>query len=108
MELIIKKCPFCGREALLVRQPLAYGNLDGWAVQCQNDDCYASSNGLAWPSQDGALTAWNTRVNEHCDKADKRRKEYFKCDTPCNLAKQCKENDKKLLEILRGCFPPAN
>lgn len=63
MELIIKKCPFCGREALLVRQPLAYGNLDGWAVQCQNDECYASSTGLVWPSQDGALTAWNTRVN---------------------------------------------
>lgn len=45
---------------------------------------------------------------EHCVKADKRRQDYFKCDTPCNLAKQCKENDKKLLEILRGCFTPSN
>lgn len=45
---------------------------------------------------------------EHCDKADKRRQDYFKCDTPCNLAKQCYENDKKLLEIFRGFFPPAN
>lgn len=41
---------------------------------------------------------------EHCDKADKRRKDYFKCDTPCNLAKQCKENDKKLLENFTRLF----
>ena len=45
---------------------------------------------------------------EHCDKADMRRLAYFKCDKPCNLAKQCYESDKKLLEIFRGCFPPAN
>lgn len=39
---------------------------------------------------------------EHCDKADKSKSDYFKCDTPCNRAKQCYENDRKLLEILRG------
>lgn len=41
---------------------------------------------------------------EHCVKADKRRQDYFKCDTPCNLAKQCKENDKKLLENFTRLF----
>lgn len=34
---------------------------------------------------------------EHCDKADKRRKEYFKCDTPCNLAKQLEQLRKPAL-----------
>ena len=52
---MIKKCPFCGSEATLERQPLA--------VQCTNEECYAASTGMMWPSQDGALTAWNTRVN---------------------------------------------
>lgn len=39
---------------------------------------------------------------EHCDKADIRRTEYFKCNKPCNQAKQCYENDKKLLDEFRG------
>ncbi len=39
---------------------------------------------------------------EHCNKAEKSKKDYFKCDTPCNNAKRCYENDKKLLEVLRG------
>lgn len=60
---MIKKCPFCGSEATLERQPLAYAPFDGWAVQCTNEECYAASTGMMWPSQDGALTAWNTRVN---------------------------------------------
>ena len=45
---------------------------------------------------------------EYCSKADKKRADYFKCDKPCRNAKQCYENDKKLLEIFRGFFPPAN
>lgn len=60
---MIKKCPFCGDEARLERQPLAYSSSDGWAVECKNDECYASCTGKVWPSQDGAITAWNTRVN---------------------------------------------
>ena len=41
---------------------------------------------------------------EHCDIADKRP-EYFKCDSPCRNAKQCYENDKKLMEALAGFMP---
>lgn len=37
---------------------------------------------------------------KHCDKADRRRT-YFKCDKPCQQAKQCYENDKKFLKRLR-------
>lgn len=37
---------------------------------------------------------------EHCEKADERAG-YFKCDKPCNQAKQCYENDKKLLKMIR-------
>lgn len=38
---------------------------------------------------------------KHCDKADNRTG-YFKCDNPCHQAKQCYENNKKLLDILSG------
>lgn len=41
---------------------------------------------------------------EHCEKADKRR-DYFKCDNPCNNAKQCYENDKKMIDVLKGFMP---
>lgn len=42
---------------------------------------------------------------EHCDRAEKSRMEYFKCDKPCQRAKQCYENDKKLMDIFRGFMP---
>lgn len=42
---------------------------------------------------------------EHCDKADIDRPEYFKCDKPCNQAKQCYENNKKLFDVLGGFTP---
>lgn len=45
---------------------------------------------------------------EHCGKADKGRQDYFKCDKPCRQAKQCFENDKKLLDIFRGFIPDIN
>lgn len=38
---------------------------------------------------------------DHCDKADNRAG-FFKCDNPCRQAKQCHENNKKLLDILSG------
>lgn len=38
---------------------------------------------------------------EHCDKAQMSRPEYFKCERPCQQAKQCYENDKKLMDIFR-------
>lgn len=38
---------------------------------------------------------------EHCGKADSRTT-YFKCDNPCQQAKQCYECEKKLVDILRG------
>lgn len=41
---------------------------------------------------------------EHCEKADKRS-DYFKCDNPCNSAKQCYENDKKLMDVFKGFMP---
>lgn len=41
---------------------------------------------------------------EHCKEADKRES-YHKCDKPCNKAKQCYENDKKLLDVFRGFMP---
>jgi len=87
---MIKKCPFCGSEAILERQPLAYAHFDGWAVQCTNEECYAASTGLVWPSQDGAITAWNTRENKELSekqepkspKVDKRKySEDYIC--PC-------------------------
>lgn len=42
---------------------------------------------------------------EHCDKADKKRQEYFKCDNPCGQAKSCYENNKILLDAFRGFMP---
>ena len=39
---------------------------------------------------------------EHCDKADKKKSGYFKCDRPCNLAKQCHKTDRMLLDALSG------
>ena len=41
----------------------------------------------------------------HCEKAIIDRVGYFKCDTPCNNAKRCYENDVKLLDVLRGYMP---
>lgn len=38
---------------------------------------------------------------EHCDKADKRD-EYYKCDKPCNRAKQCYKNNVALMKTLAG------
>ena len=37
----------------------------------------------------------------YCDKADDRT-DYFKCDKPCNNAKQCKKNNEDLIAILGG------
>lgn len=39
---------------------------------------------------------------EHCDKADKKKSDYFKCDCPCYRAKQCYKNDRMILGILAG------
>ncbi len=41
---------------------------------------------------------------EHCDKANhkKYKYDYFKCEKPCNNAKQCKKNDEALLKVLNG------
>lgn len=41
---------------------------------------------------------------EHCDKANhkKYKYDYFKCEKPCNNAKQCKKNDEALLKALSG------
>ncbi len=38
---------------------------------------------------------------EHCGKADSRTT-YFKCDNPCQQAKQCYECEKKFIEIIGG------
>lgn len=37
---------------------------------------------------------------EHCDKADKKKSDYFKCDCPCYRAKLCYKNDRIMLDIL--------
>lgn len=41
---------------------------------------------------------------DHCEKADERR-DCFKCDKPCNNAKQCYKNDMELLRVLGGYMP---
>lgn len=41
---------------------------------------------------------------ENCEKAD-GREDYLKCDNPCQTAKKCYENDRKLLNVLAGFMP---
>ena len=37
---------------------------------------------------------------EHCNKANKEKTGYFKCDNPCGQAKACYESDKRAAELL--------
>ena len=41
---------------------------------------------------------------ENCNQADhkKYKYDYFKCEKPCNNAKQCKKNDELLMHVLGG------
>ena len=41
---------------------------------------------------------------ENCNQADnkKYKYDYFKCEKPCNNAKQCKKNDELLMRALSG------
>lgn len=61
--IIIKDCPFCGSRAQLTRVPLAYGTMDGWTVECEDEQCYAAYSATQRASQDAALAIWNERVN---------------------------------------------
>lgn len=44
---------------------------------------------------------------EHCERADDW-KDYFKCDNPCRNAKQCYENDKKLMQEMKKMEETTN
>ena len=41
---------------------------------------------------------------EHCEKAD-NRSGYFKCDRPCDNARQCFKRDSDLFNTLAGYIP---
>ncbi|MCI8370935.1 MAG: hypothetical protein HFI75_00775 [Lachnospiraceae bacterium] len=44
---------------------------------------------------------------ENCSKADYSREGYYKCDVPCNQAKECYEADRKALEIFTNDIQEA-
>ena len=39
-----------------------------------------------------------------CEKAD-GRSDYFECDSPCDHARQCFEDDRDFFEVLAGLVP---
>lgn len=39
---------------------------------------------------------------EHCNKSDKSKQDYFKCDNPCNQAKRYREEEREILNDLKN------
>ena len=79
----LKRCPFCGAEAELVRN-------SGWSyfVRCINKQCAAKTR-LYHENENGARLAWNRREGRTC------RMEYdpVHCDYICTSCGERYETD---------------
>ena len=74
----LKRCPFCGYSAVIVKEPLFYGNNRGYPgrymvqVKCMNPLCdaglpharYDTVYNSMGEAEDKAIQAWNKRENE--------------------------------------------
>lgn len=53
-QIPLKKCPFCGSDALLYKLSATY------FIQCENVSCNAEQ--AAYRSEDEAVRHWNRRI----------------------------------------------
>lgn len=69
MENELKRCPFCGGEALIIKRKKnglfapTCKNLDCFAWNCDDPNCTSCSDGYA--RRDNAVEAWNTRATDY-------------------------------------------
>lgn len=54
----LKKCPFCGGEAMLIYDEI----LKGWFVCCGNINCKIEPHSWYYDAKEDAIEAWNRRV----------------------------------------------
>lgn len=55
----LKRCPFCGGEALVCIKPFIGESGRGFVVEC--DGCWASTG--YYETEEEAIEAWNRRVD---------------------------------------------
>lgn len=68
----LKKCPFCGGEARLMKFPKCERK---YVVICENEQCMASVGNYSY-SKEKAIEAWNTR--KPIDRIVERLEEEYK------------------------------
>lgn len=58
----IKKCPFCGINPIVIKQPDGYKR-----IKCNNPDCWIMPATDLYSKLETAIEAWNERKNDETD-----------------------------------------
>lgn len=71
----LKRCPFCGNEAVLEYESHSVGNTDDFrifSVHCSNHSCIGHNMFTVYLSSTEARVAWNRRVKDAKSEANRQ------------------------------------